>query len=245
MLIDEPIAEALPVGALGEHEQELALQLQAAVDSHERSGDPRDLDAGFVLARRLLAGLMRPDIDRPAGIDELRRLVDELPALGGLLDRAADTAGEAIERSCGTLFASLQIARRAPRWSAAERDTARMVFAYACGPVTATSPEWLARSLRRISAPRIAAAICEELSRREVVWRAALGDGYASLRHRCAPRTALRSRGLAELLRGDAGCRRAVTARLEQWVIAGGAVETLPQELEAAVVHARTPSRLA
>lgn len=249
MLIDEPATEPPYVegstAALTGHERELALRLQAAVEGHDETGDARNLDEGFVLARELLAGMIQADVEHPAGIDELRRLAEELPALGGLLDRAADTAGEAVERSCAALFTTLEITGRPPCWSAAERDTARMVFAYACGPVTAKSPEWLARSLRRISAPRIAARICEELARREVVWRAALGDGYGSLRHRCAPRTPLRSRGLADLLRGDAACRAAVTERLERWVIAGGDLEELPRELEAAVVHVRTPSRLA
>lgn len=249
MLIDEPTAgspdAAVDPITLSEQELELAGRLQAAVVRHEESGDPHNLDEGFVLARELLSGLMRSDVEQPAGIDELRRLVDDLPPLAGLLDRAADTAGDAIERSCADTFVALEVAARAPRWSPAERDTARMVFAYACGPVTAKSPEWLARSLRRISAPRIAAQLCEELSRSEAVWRAALGDGYTSLRHRCAPRTALRSRGLADLLRADPACRAAVTASLERWVISGGVLTDLPRELEAAVVHVRTPARLA
>jgi len=248
MLIDEPTESPYvdaPALGLSEREQDLVDQLQMAVTSHAETGNPRDLDDGFVLARALLSGLMRADVEEPAGIDELRRLVDDLPALAALLDRAADTAGEMVERSCASMFTSLDVTARAPRWSAAERDTARMVFAYACGPVTAKSPEWLARSLRRISAPRIAAQLCAELARRESVWTAALGDGYASLRHRCAPRTRIRSRGLADLLRADADCRAAVTARLERWVISGGALQELPRELEAAVVHVRTPARLA
>jgi hypothetical protein len=249
MLIEEPTTGPLYVDSspavLTEHEQELASRLQTAVDGHTESGDPRDLDEGFVLARELLAGMIRSDVQEPAGIDELRRIVDDLPALGGLLDRAADTASDAVQRSCAEMYLSLAVTGRAPSWSPTERDTARMVFAYACGPVTAKSPEWLARSLRRISAPRIAAQLCEELTRREGVWRAALGEGYVSLRYRCAPRTVLRSRGLADLLRADADCRAAVTARLERWVIAGGALEDLPRELEAAVVHVRTPARLA
>lgn len=249
MLIDEPTEPLydvnVPALGLSEREQDLVYRLHVVVTSHEETGDPRDLDEGFVLARELLSGLMRSDVQEPAGIDELRRLVEDLPAFSGLLDRAADTAGEMVERSCATMFTSLAVAARAPRWSPAERDTARMVFAYACGPVTAKSPEWLARSLRRISAPRIAAQLCAELSRREGVWKAALGDGYGSLRHRCAPRTMIRSRGLADLLRADADCRAAVTARLERWVISGGGLQDLPRELEAAVVHVRTPARLA
>lgn len=249
MLTDELMAEPVDMApctvALSEHEQDVAQRLHVAVANHEGSGDPRDLDEGFLLARELLSELMRADVQEPAGIDELRRLVEHLPPLAGLLDQAADTAGSAIERSCGEMFLALQVAARAPRWSAGERDTARMVFAYACGPVTAKSPQWLAQSLRRISAPRIAAQLCAELCRREGVWRAALGDGYDSLRHRCAPRTMLRSRGLADLLRADPDCRVAVTARLERWVIGGGVLEQLPRELEAAVVHVRTPARLA
>jgi hypothetical protein len=248
MLIEEP-TEPLYVDVtslgLSEREQDLVYRLHVAVTGHEQSGDPRDLDEGFVLARELLSGLMRSDVEEPAGIDELRRLVEDLPQLGALLDHAADTAGGAVERSCAEMFVKLEVTSRAPHWTAAERDTARMVFAYACGPVTAKSPEWLARSLRRISAPRIAAQLCAELSRREGVWKAALGDGYASLRHRCAPRTVVRSRGLADLLRADGDCRSAVTARLERWVISGGGLEDLPRELEAAVVHVRTPARLA
>ena len=249
MLIDEPTTEPLQAGsctvALSEHEQDLVYRMHLAVTGHEESGEARHLDEGFVLARELLGALTRSDLEQPAGIDELRRLVDGVPTLGALLERAADTAGDAIERSCAAMFLTLEVGGQAPRWSEAERDTARMVFAYACGPVTAKSPEWLARSLRRISAPRIAAHLCAELSHREGVWRAALGDGYASLRHRCAPRTVLRSRGLSDLLRADADCCAAVTARLERWVISGGELSELPRELEAAVVHVRTPARLA
>ncbi len=248
MLIDEPTEPLyvdVPALGLSEREQDLVYRLHVVVTSHGETGDPRDLDEGFVLARELLSGLMRSDVDEPAGIDELRRLVEDLPTLSGLLDHAADTAGNAVHGSCAEMFASLDVTVQAPRWSPAERDTARMVFAYACGPVTAKSPEWLARSLRRISAPQIAAQLCAELSKREGVWKAALGDGYASLRHRCAPRTVIRSRGLADLLRADADCRAAVTARLERWVISGGGLKDLPRELEAAVVHVRTPARLA
>jgi hypothetical protein len=248
MLIDEPTEPLYvdePAAGLSEREQDLVYRLHVLVTNHEETSDPRDLDEGFVIARELLSGLMRSDVEEPAGIDELRRLVDDLPPLSGLLERAAVTAGDMVERSCAQMFTSLDVTTRAPRWSPAERDTARMVFAYACGPVTAKSPEWLARSLRRISAPRIAAQLCAELAKRESVWKAALGDGYASLRHRCAPRTMIRSRGLADLLRADADCRAAVTTRLERWIISGGGLQDLPRELEAAVVHVRTPARLA
>ncbi|HZE03895.1 MAG TPA: hypothetical protein VE127_01655, partial [Solirubrobacteraceae bacterium] len=65
------------------------------------------------------------------------------------------------------------------------------------------------------------------------------------VRHRCARRTAWRSLGLSELLRDDEVARSAVTRRLERWVADGGLVATLPAELEAAIVHARTPARFA
>jgi hypothetical protein len=126
-----------------------------------------------------------------------------------------------------------------------------MVFACACDPAASTGPaatpgaQWLQASLRRIAASRLAGLIADDLCRSEAVWLTALGERYGSLRHRCAPRTSRRSRGLAEMLAADPETRRAVTRRLEGWVAAGGHPHELPAELEAAVVHARTPSRLA
>src|SRR5581483_3267252 len=112
MLIDEPTEPAyvdVPALGLSEREQDLVYRLHVVVTSHEETGDPRDLDEGFVLARELLSGLMRSDVQEPAGIDELRRLVEDLPALSGLLDRAADTAGDAVERSCADMFVALEV----------------------------------------------------------------------------------------------------------------------------------------
>jgi hypothetical protein len=110
---------------------------------------------------------------------------------------------------------------------------------------TARSSAWRERSLRRISTARLARPPREQLSPREAVWRAALGDGYASLRHRCAPRAALRSRGLSDLPRVDPACRAAVPTRLERWAISRGTLTGLPRELEAVLAHVPTPARLA
>ncbi|HEY6526570.1 MAG TPA: hypothetical protein VIY10_22480, partial [Solirubrobacteraceae bacterium] len=71
------------------------------------------------------------------------------------------------------------------------------------------------------------------------------GDRYESVRHRCARRTTWRSLGLSDLLRGDELSRTAVTRRLERWMADGGLLPTLAGELEAAIVHARTPARFA
>jgi hypothetical protein len=50
---------------------------------------------------------------------------------------------------------------------------------------------------------------------------------------------------LAELIRTDDSARSAVTVRLERWIAGGGQPATLAGELEAALVHSRTPSRFA
>ena len=154
-------------------------------------------------------------------------------------------AAESVARTAVALWEDLGLRSAPPHWGPDEHEAARTVLACACAVPGATAPEWLPGSLRRVSAGRIAQLLAGELARGEAIWRRTLGDGYGSLRHRCAPRTVLRSRGLSELLRGDASCREAVAERLEVWVAAGGTLSTLPGVLEAAVVHARTPSRLA
>jgi hypothetical protein len=47
------------------------------------------------------------------------------------------------------------------------------------------------------------------------------------------------------LVGSDERTRTALTARLERWLEAGGDPERLPAELEASLVQARTPDRLA
>ena len=225
-------------------------ELRGALSAYEQTADPAAIERGLAAARALVGELPTLDAELPGRphLDELRRLADSLPEFGELLTVAADQAGLAVAAGCERMWMTIGLRGPAPRWTAAEHETARMVFACACGPApgpAGAGPEWLQASLRRIAATRLAELIGADLARSEAIWLLVLGDRYGSLRHRCAPRTTLRSRGLAELLADDADCRRAVITRLERWVAAGGHPDELAAEIEAAVVHARTPSRLA
>ena len=246
LAIDPDSATALPGEPLPLQEPALhALSaIRAALAGHALCGDPAELEPGLVAARELIATL--PGTAGPH-LSELRRLGVALPEFGDLLDAAAWAAGDAVTRACASLWQTLGLHSPPPRWTSTEHDAARMVFACACAaPANAEqSPEWLSASLRRLSAARIAGELCAELAHSEAVWLRALGGRYGSLRHRCAPRTALRSRGLSDLLRSDEVCRAGVLRRVERWAATGLGVDELSAELEAAVVHARTPSRLA
>jgi hypothetical protein len=217
-------------------------ELRAALTAFRETREPAALERGLVAVRELLSTLARSD--RPH-LEELRRLAGVLPEFGELLSLAAAEAGRAVAPGYDRLWLALGLQGPVPRWNDVEHEAARMVFACACGPGAMPHPESLRASLRRIASSRLARLICADLCHSEQVWQTALGDRYGSLRHRCAPRTLMRSRGLAELLAGDGECREAVTHRLERWVAAGGHPHELAGELEAAVVHARTPARLA
>ena len=109
-----------------------------------------------------------------------------------------------------------------------------------------TDPARLRSGLRSLAAARIGQMLAAELTAGEDVWPIALGDRYGSVRHRCAPRTTWRSRGLSDLLRIDLGhppgggdATGAMADRRRATSIG------LAAELEAALVHARTPARFA
>ncbi len=216
--------------------------VQAALLAHDETGDPFHLDRGFTAARGLVATALPPG---PVRVDELRRLAETVPAFDDLLERGARVAGAAVRRACGELWAALGVPERAPEWSAEEHEAGRLVLACACGCDPATNSERLPAGLRRVAAARVSGLLCDALADREEPWGLALGGRYDSLRHRCAPRTMLRSRGLADMVREDPRCRAAIRTRLERWIITGGRPDALAGELEAAVVHARTPARLA
>jgi hypothetical protein len=219
--------------------------LRAALARHSETGDPAELERGFEAARALVEALPGSDPGVRPDLDGLRRFADALPELGELLTAAADASSAAVAAAGAHLWDALDLRSPVPTWTSIEHEAARTVFACACGPAPPQRPQWLPASLRRIYAGRLAELLCLELSDREAVWLRALGDRYGSLRHRCAPRTMFRSRGLSDLLRDDPDCRAAVRARLERWVASGADLSRLAGELEAAVVHARTPARMA
>lgn len=248
MLISEYSTDLLTIEAAAPDLSEVGWvhreAIRDALAAHAETGRAADLERGFLAARALVSATLG-GAGAPVRVDELRRLAETHPEFGELLDRAAWMTGEAVACACEELWSSLGLFGPPLGWSESEGDAVRAILACACGPEAPTTPGWLSVSLRRVSAPRIAGLLGDELARREAVWLRALGPGYGSLRHRCAPRTALRSRGLSDLLRSDPACRELVVGRIERWVVAGGRPEGLAAELEAAVVHTRTPARLA
>ncbi|MGP0047234.1 MAG: hypothetical protein ACLPZR_00060 [Solirubrobacteraceae bacterium] len=220
-------------------------QLQGVLRSYRSSGRQAELEAGFVAARALVAELAPPASGQRPELEELRRLAREVPEFGELLSAAAGEAELAMRSGTGQLWDTLGLRSPSPCWTAAELEAARMVFACACAPGPTSSGARLQTSLRQLAANRFAGLLCMELTAGEQPWLLALADRYGSVRHRYARRTPWRSRGLAELIRSDETARRAVADRLERWIAAGGQPTTLADELEAALVHCRTPSHFA
>ncbi len=234
-----PLPVAVPPEALP-HLQ----QLRAALARYRTTGAPAELSGAFGAAG-VVVGTMVRSVDGRPELEQLRRLADTLPEFGEFLSAAAGEAERVVCAGTAGVWGVLGLRSTAPSWTPAERDAARMVFACACAPALRMDPIRFQAGLRAVAAPRFAELLCRELAESEEAWTRALGDGYESVRHRCARRTTWRSLGLSDLLRGDEVSRKAVTRRLERWMADGGLLPTLAGELEAAIVHARTPARFA
>jgi hypothetical protein len=223
------------------------IQLRDALLHYQAQRQPADLERAFAAATATVSFLQVPSDGGRPDLEEMRRLASALPEFGVFLSTAAGEAERAVCAGSGGLWRALGLRSAAPRWTPAERDAARMVFACACVPAPDANANAgrLQASLRRIAAGRFAQLLCTEFAGSEDVWVRAFGDRYTSIRHRCARRTTWKSRGLSELLRTDEITRRAVSARLERWMAGGGQLAGLAGELEAALVHARTPPRFA
>ncbi len=220
------------------------LQLRAALGRYRTTAAPAELSGAFPAAGAMI-GTIVTSVDGRPELEQLRRLADTLPEFGELLSAAAGEAERVVCAGTVGVWGALGLRSTAPSWTPAERDTARMVFACACAPALRMDPVRFQAGLRAVAAPRFAELLCRELAESEEAWTRALGDRYESVRHRCARRTTWRSLGLSDLLRGDEISRLAVTRRLERWMADGGLLPTLAGELEAAIVHARTPARFA
>jgi hypothetical protein len=220
------------------------LALRAALGRYRTSAAPAELSGAFPAASAMIATMLTSVDGRPE-LEQLRRLAHTLPEFGELLSAAAGEAERAVCAGAVGVWRALGLRSTAPSWTPAERDAARMVFACACAPAMRMDPGRFQAGLRAVAAPRFAELLCRELAESEEAWTRALGDRYESVRHRCARRTTWRSLGLSDLLRGDDTSRKAVTTRLERWMADGGLLGALAGELEAAIVHARTPARFA
>lgn len=220
-------------------------QLRDALDRIRIGADPDGLQRAFAAASGVVASVTSVGNGGRPDLEEMRRLATALPEFGAFLSCAAGEADRIVAAGTSHLWLALGLRSAPPAWTPEEHEAARMLFACACAPAQDTNPARLRGGLRSLAAGRFARLLAAELSGGEEVWVTALRERYPSVRHRCAPRTAWRSRGLSDLLRADETARRAVTARLEHWLAAGGELVTLAAELEAALVHARTPARFA
>jgi hypothetical protein len=220
-------------------------QLRDALARHAAGSAPDGLQRAFAAAGAVIAGIATLGPGGRPDLEEMRRLARALPEFGAFLSCAADEAARIVAGGAAELWRALGLASSPPAWTPAEHEGARMLFACALAPGHQASPARLRTGLRSLAAGRIARLLTAELAAGEEPWMAALVDRYASVRHRCAPRTTWRSRGLSDLLRLDEVSRQAVAARLESWLCGGGDLAGLGPELEAALVHARTPARFA
>ena len=234
----------VPISALPPEAVPHLLALRAALARYRISAAPAELSGAFPAAGAVVGAVVTSVDGRPE-LEQLRHLADTLPEFGELLSAAAGEAERVVCAGTVGVWQVLGLRSTAPSWTPAERDTARMVFACACAPAMRMDPVRFQAGLRAVAAPRFAALLCRELAESEEAWARALGERYESVRHRCARRTTWRSLGLSDLLRGDERSRQAVTRRLERWMGDGGLLTTLAGELEAAIVHARTPARFA
>jgi hypothetical protein len=239
----------IPAGAAIELPPEAAphlARLRRGLAEYRATAATPELSAAFTAAAGLIATVASRPADGRPNTDELRALAAAIPEFDEFLWLAAGEAGRVVRAAVGDLWARLGLRAAPPQWTPGELQAARMVFACACAPAQDPNPPArVQHGLRALAAGRTARALTAALADSEPAWEVALGAGYASLRHRCAPRTAWRSRGLSDLIAEDERSRLAVQARLENWLAAGGPPTALAGELEAALVHARTPSKFA
>jgi hypothetical protein len=162
------------------------------------------------------------------------------------LEAFAAAAERAAAEGLTNLWRALRLRSKPPRWSEAE-------LLSACQAVHQTAREEPARAmsearmiLRRVAARRLAERLVEELGTcREGTWRLILGERYASVAHRCAPRKGLRRGTLAGAVAADPRLRADLADRLAEWFRLGAPMMELADIAEAVLVHHRTPARRA
>jgi hypothetical protein len=220
--------------------------LRAAVAAYQQGGSLTELDQAFVAAAGAVATVRGERAGRPPSVEEVSELFARLPEFERLVAIAVGEADRSARDAGARLWQSFGLRSEPPRWSDEERWRAALLVACACAPLTGHGRGWLRERLLSLAAGRWARLLVRELQAAdETLWRRALADRYESVHQRCAPRSSLRTMGLSDLVRSDARTAEALQQRLARWLAAGGAFEQLPAELEAALVHGRTPARLA
>jgi hypothetical protein len=222
------------------------LALRAALDRYERARSAQALDVAFAAAAAAVAGLRGERANVPPEVSELRSLFEELPDYERLVELAVSETERSVQAAGARLWAWFGLSTEPPRWNEGERARARLLVACACAPLDSQVAVWLGPRLLRLAADRWAGLLVGELRRAdEDLWRRVLGGRYDSVWRRFAPRGRWRARELAVLIALDDDVAGGMQRQLSRWLAEGGHVERLPEAVEAAFVHTRTPDRLA
>ncbi len=220
--------------------------LRAALDRHERARSARTLDVAFAAAAAAVAELRGERANEPPDVSELRVLFEQVPEYERLVEISVSETERSVEAAGARLWGWFGLPGESPRWNEGERGRARLLVACACAPLDSQVAVWLGPRLLRLAADRWAGLLVGELRRAdEDLWRRVLSERYESVWRRFAPRGRWRTRELADLMAGDDDVAGAMQRQLSRWLAEGGHVERLPEQVEAAFVHSRTPDRLA
>jgi hypothetical protein len=220
--------------------------LRAALDSYEKARSGRALDVAFAAAAAAVADVRGPRANVPPEVSEVRILFEQLPDYERLVEVAVSETERSVEAAGARLWAWFGLDSDPPRWNSGERDRARLLVACACAPLDSQVAVWLGPRLLKLAADRWAGLLVGELRRAdEDLWRRVLGERYESVWRRFAPRGRWRTRELADLMAGDDDVAGGMQRQLSRWLAEGGHIERLPEQVEAAFVHTRTPDRLA
>jgi len=224
-----------------------AFALRAALDRYENGGrSAQALDVAFAAAAAAVAGLRGERANEPPDVSEVRLLFEQLPEYERLVELAVSETERSVQAAGARLWSWFGLSTEPPRWNEGERSRARLLVACACAPLDSQVAVWLGPRLLKLAADRWAGLLVGELRRAdEELWRRVLGERYESVWRRFAPRGRWRTRELADLVARDDDVAGAMQRQLAGWLAAGGQVERLPAEVEAAFVHTRTPDRLA
>ena len=220
--------------------------LRAALDRYEKARSARTLDVAFAAAAAAVAELRGSRADVPPEVSEVQSLFERLPDYERLVEISVSETERSVEAAGARLWGWFGLAGEPPRWNEGERARARLLVACACAPLDSQVAVWLGPRLLRLAADRWAGLLVGELRRAdEDLWRRVLGERYESVWRRFAPRGRWRTRELADLMAGDDDVAGTMQRQLSRWLAEGGHVERLPEQVEAAFVHSRTPDRLA
>ena len=223
-----------------------AAALRVALARYETTRSPAMLDQAFVAAAAAVAAVRAERANEPADVEELRRLMEQLPEFRELVGTVVGEAEHWAHAGAEELWSWFGLTTDAPGWNEAEQSGARLLVARACAPLAADGVQWLRARMLRLAAERWAAQLTDELCRRdEDLWRRVFGERYELIRTRYAPRTAWRKRELSNVLATDSSTVTAIRRRLAAWFVQSRDLERLPTELEAAFIETRTPARLA